>query len=112
MADRYTYVPYIGLGWMVSWGLADLASFGPLPRKLAITAAIAGLAACLMVTAMQVKYWQNSLTLNEHALEVTRGIILRITTWAECWGAGPPGRSYNPFRKGGGNQAGLRGCII
>jgi tetratricopeptide (TPR) repeat protein len=73
MADRYTYVPYIGLGIMVSWGLGDLASLGPRLRELTIFAAAAGLACCMAVTRAQVEHWRNSTVLNEHALAVTSG---------------------------------------
>ena len=76
MADRYTYVPYIGLGLMVSWGLADLASLGPRVRELMIAAAAAGLALCMAVTLAQVRYWRDSIALNEHALAVTSGNYL------------------------------------
>jgi len=76
MADRYTYVPSIGLGIMVSWGLADLASLGPRLRELTIAATAAGLAFCMAVTLAQVRYWRDSVALNEHALAVTSGNYL------------------------------------
>ena len=72
-ADRYTYVPYIGLGLMVSWGLADLIAFRPKLKILIASAGAAGLAACLALTSVQVKYWKDSLTLYNHALAVTSG---------------------------------------
>jgi protein O-mannosyl-transferase len=73
MADRYTYVPYIGLALMVSWGLADLA--GDWPRGRAALASIAALAlgCCLATTRSQVKYWRDSTALYERALKVTSG---------------------------------------
>src|ERR1700722_3858656 len=72
-ADRYTYVPYIGLSLMMSGGLADMAALKPRLKIFAAPAAAAALAACLVATATQVKYWQDSVTLYEHALAVTSG---------------------------------------
>jgi protein O-mannosyl-transferase len=72
-ADRYTYVPYIGLGLMASWGLAELAGIGPRWRVLAVLAAAAGLAGSAAATRSQLKYWRNSEALYEHALAVTSG---------------------------------------
>ena len=76
MADRYTYVPCIGLGLMISWGLADLAARGTPWRALSVVVAVVGLAACVMVTMTQVTYWRNSRTLYEHALAVTQGNLI------------------------------------
>jgi tetratricopeptide (TPR) repeat protein len=71
MADRYTYVPLIGLFVMISWGVVDwLGSWRH--AKLALTAAAASLLGALMVcTFLQVRHWENSLTLFEHTLRVT-----------------------------------------
>lgn len=71
LADRYTYVPYIGPGMIISWGLADLASFGLRYRVTAVSVAMAGLAGCVAVTLRQVTYWQNGMTLFGHAAQVT-----------------------------------------
>jgi len=71
MADRFVYVPLIGLYICIAWGFPEL--FGRRAYKktwLAVLATV--LFAILMaVTWKQVGYWQNSVTLFEHALEVT-----------------------------------------
>jgi Flp pilus assembly protein TadD len=71
MADRYTYVPLIGLFIMISWGVVDwLGSWRY--AKPALTAAATSLLGALMVcTFLQVRHWENSLTLFEHTLRVT-----------------------------------------
>ena len=71
MADRYTYLPSIGIFIIVAWGAAGLLA-GWRYRKivLAISASIV-LAALLLCTRMQVRHWQNSFTLFGHTLEVT-----------------------------------------
>jgi hypothetical protein len=71
MADRYTYVPYIGLFIMIAWGLPEYMR--KLHFKQLGIAIIAG-AAILYVMAgayIQVQYWKNSLILFGHALKVT-----------------------------------------
>ena len=71
MADRYTYVPLIGLFIMVAWGVPDLVGSWRY-AKPALTVAAASLLVALMVcTSFQVKHWENSLSLFEHALRVT-----------------------------------------
>jgi tetratricopeptide (TPR) repeat protein len=71
-ADRYTYIPYIGLFIMLAWGLPQLLSKWP-QRKIAL-----GLSMVIVLTALgicahrQVSYWKNNVTLFSHALEVTQ----------------------------------------
>jgi len=71
MADRYAYVPMIGLFIIIAWGVPDLLRRWP-QRKIIFAissgAVIAGLMIC---TVLQVRYWQNGVTLFEHALRVT-----------------------------------------
>jgi tetratricopeptide (TPR) repeat protein len=70
MADRYTYVPLIGLFIMAAWGGAELAARLPWRRTLlgAIAAVILGSLA--LVTVRQIGYWRDSITLFTHALQV------------------------------------------
>ena len=71
MADRYTYVPHIGLFIAVVWGAGDLASRQPWGRK--ILAALTGVvfASLTVMTWNQISHWRSSITLFEHALRVT-----------------------------------------
>jgi tetratricopeptide (TPR) repeat protein len=71
MADRYTYLPSIGLFIIVAWGMADIAAISRLWRTVMTVGAAALLLACLLVTRHQLSYWQNSVTLFSRALEVT-----------------------------------------
>ncbi|MBW1742974.1 MAG: tetratricopeptide repeat protein [Deltaproteobacteria bacterium] len=71
MADRYTYIPLIGLFVMIAWGLADVVARWPGTRIVAGTAAV-GLILCLSICSqLQARQWENSVTLFEHALDVT-----------------------------------------
>jgi tetratricopeptide (TPR) repeat protein len=70
-ADRYLYVPMVGLGVMLAWGAADLLRH----RPRALTAGLAA-AVCLAYAGAawaQIGYWHDSGTLFTHALEVTEG---------------------------------------
>ncbi|MEW6078093.1 MAG: tetratricopeptide repeat protein [Thermodesulfobacteriota bacterium] len=71
MSDHFTYVPLIGLFIMFSWGLPDLLS--AFPRRRVVLAAVSVLivAACMAVSARQVRFWENTVTLFERTLAVT-----------------------------------------
>ena len=75
-ADRYTYIPMIGLTIMLVWGAADLLRSVPRVRLAAVAlAAIAGV--CLVAVAwIQIGYWRDSCTLFQHAVDVTDGNYL------------------------------------
>jgi tetratricopeptide (TPR) repeat protein len=72
MADRYTYLPSIGIFIMVVWGAVELGTKWRYGRFGLATLAAVSLAALLICTRTQVRYWQSSLTLCKHALEVTK----------------------------------------
>lgn len=69
-ADRYTYVPSIGLTIALVWGAADLLRRWP---RAQIALASAVVLVSLPATRAQVAYWRNSETLFRHALAVTSG---------------------------------------
>ena len=79
MADRYTYVPLIGLFVALTWGVADLLVVGDHGKKKkgqrsvvapAMACTVVGILAIL--TRLQVPYWQDDYALFEHALAVTK----------------------------------------
>jgi tetratricopeptide (TPR) repeat protein len=79
MADRYTYVPLIGIFVALVWGVADAAESAmarlgqPAWKRVALTVpSVAILAACGAMTIRQERYWQDTGTLFRHAIEVTR----------------------------------------
>jgi tetratricopeptide (TPR) repeat protein len=71
MADRFVYVPLIGLFIMIAWGIAEL----PLNRRFKLKgltpAAVATLLLLAVVSWSQVRYWRNSVALFEHTLDLT-----------------------------------------
>jgi len=70
MADRFTYVPMIGLFVMLVWGGWELAGAWRLSR-FAPTAAALALAACAALTFHQLFYWKDSETLFKRMIDVT-----------------------------------------
>ena len=71
MADRYTYIPLIGLFIAIAWGLPEFLAKHRLKKPVLIIAAATTLTALSLVTLSQVRYWTSSHTLFEHALKVT-----------------------------------------
>jgi tetratricopeptide (TPR) repeat protein len=71
MADRFAYLPLIGLFVLVVWSAADLTAAWP--RRQAVVSVLAGavLLACGAMTWTQLGYWQNSVMLFTHAVAVT-----------------------------------------
>ncbi|MSU59275.1 MAG: tetratricopeptide repeat protein [Pedosphaera sp.] len=71
MADRYTYLPLIGIFVLIAWEAAALAGRFPMMKPLLAALAAAVIAACSVVTWKQVAHWRNSEKLFRHALAVT-----------------------------------------
>jgi tetratricopeptide (TPR) repeat protein len=70
IADRYTYVPLIGLFVLVVWGAAEFARGNPLRKTVVAGLGVAAVLACVNLTARQAQRWQSTRTLFEHALRV------------------------------------------
>ncbi len=71
MADRYTYVPLVGLFVIIAWGSSDiLARYRHGRTGLAIISAVI-FALLITTTDLQIRYWKNSIMLNKHAFDVT-----------------------------------------
>jgi tetratricopeptide (TPR) repeat protein len=82
-ADRYTYLPQIGLSVMIAWGLADFLktlSFGRLPRRslakagsrFGVCFAVIIIIALAITARAQVSFWRDSEALWDHTIAVTK----------------------------------------
>lgn len=71
MADRYTYLPAIGLFLMFVWGGSEWLVKLHAPRFVVVLMVTAVIVACSARTRNQLSYWQNTETLFRHSLEVT-----------------------------------------
>jgi Flp pilus assembly protein TadD len=78
-ADRYTYVPLIGVFVMLAWGLADLVAWRPVLRGKLVLAIAVALLACAVLTVRQIGFWHDSRSLWEQALRVTDNNYLAET---------------------------------
>ncbi len=76
-ADRYTYIPHIGLFLAIAWGVPDLVgrllpAGRPERRALLAVPAVAAVSLLAWRAHAQVAYWRSNVTLFQRALEVTR----------------------------------------
>ncbi len=71
MADRYAYVPLIGLFIVAAWGAPELVARWQPARFALPTAAVCVVLACAALARAQVRYWSDSIALWQHALDVT-----------------------------------------
>lgn len=69
MADRYTYLPLIGVFIILAWGAKEIAERTPLSRVPLGIMAAGVLLACTLVTRAQIGYWKNGETLFRHAVD-------------------------------------------
>jgi len=72
MADRYAYVPLIGLFIILAWGAAELAQTLSFPKEGLLVAGLCVVIVLTGVVRLQLSYWRNSFTLFQHALESTQ----------------------------------------
>ncbi len=71
MADRYAYLPFIGLFIMVCWGVADWAGQRKVSVALLAGASVVVLVALSVVAHRQLGYWRDNVVLWTHIIEVT-----------------------------------------
>jgi protein O-mannosyl-transferase len=72
-ADRYTYIPLIGLFMMIAWQVPEMAQSWK-HKTIAISVSATGILSVLWIlTSFQIRHWENSIALFEHALKSTYG---------------------------------------
>jgi hypothetical protein len=71
-ADRYMYIPMVGLGIAVAWSAEHLIRRLPAARIPLLTGTAAVLTAFTVCAALQTAYWRDSETLFGHAIAVTQ----------------------------------------
>ena len=70
MADRYTYLPLIGIFIMIAWLAGDLIPSSRFKIPVLTTASLITLAACFLQTSSQVACWKNGVTLYQRVFDV------------------------------------------
>jgi tetratricopeptide (TPR) repeat protein len=73
MADRWAYVPTIGLFIMLAWGVAEIARHRRYRRVVLAGLSVSALTALLVVSYFQISLWRDSVSLFEHGIQVTGG---------------------------------------
>jgi tetratricopeptide (TPR) repeat protein len=71
MADRYVYIPFVGLFVMAIWGGADWAAGRQIPQKMVAVVALSTLAILSTITHFQELRWHDSVTLWSYVISVT-----------------------------------------
>jgi tetratricopeptide (TPR) repeat protein len=71
MADRYHYLPSIGIGIMMAWGIPDLLKKWNYRKEILLISSAVSILCLSIIAWTQVGYWQNSMTLFSHTLKVT-----------------------------------------
>jgi len=72
MADRYTYVPLIGIFVVIAWGIPDVVAKWPGAQKSLAVAGVFLLLVCSIATWHQAGYWQDTISLSSHAVSVDK----------------------------------------
>ena len=73
MADRYTYIPLIGIFIILAWGGVELASRWRIPPVALGALGSVALVACMALTRIQLAYWKDSETLFRRMIAATEG---------------------------------------
>ena len=73
VADRYAYLPQIGLFVMAVWGVEALGRGRRCRRMASVVAMVAVIVACTLASREQLRHWKDDATLFRHALAVTSG---------------------------------------
>ena len=69
-ADRYTYIPHIGLIMALVWGASYLARRIHIPDRVLKACAVAMMAICIVLTEYQAATWLNTESLWKHSLSI------------------------------------------
>ena len=72
-ADRYTYLPHIGLYLLATWTVSDWSASQPKCRAVVRIAGVAAIVSLASLSWLQTSYWRDSESLWTHALAVTSG---------------------------------------
>jgi tetratricopeptide (TPR) repeat protein len=76
MANRYMYIPMLGLLIIIGWAVNDFITSRPRIRITAMVMGLIVLLSLLILTRIQVRHWQNTLTLFDYTLKVTEDNVL------------------------------------
>ena len=106
MADRYSYLPTVGISIMVVWGACECLAQRPGAKWILGTAAALAIAACMVLTPRQALYWRDSDTLFQHAIQVTKNNYLAYNNLGYFLSnRGEPGEGHAVLQERPANQS-------
>jgi hypothetical protein len=105
MADRYTYLPSIGLLLALVWGVAEFAGGVVWRVRVASGLAVAVLVAFAALTVRQIGYWRDGETIFRHALATTERNYFAHRSLALALASGGPGAGA------GGEEGAAAGAV-
>ena len=73
MADRWAYVPTVGLFIMLSWGVTEITNRWRYQRVVMTCLSVTALTALLIFSYLQISHWRDSVSLFEHGIQTTGG---------------------------------------
>jgi tetratricopeptide (TPR) repeat protein len=97
-ADRYTYVPLIGIFIAVVWGAGELAKRWHFEKAM-IGLGIAVSSVCVVLCWLQLNHWENSVTIWQHTLAACGESTTGHIQLAEALRADHPGAAVEQFRQ-------------
>jgi tetratricopeptide (TPR) repeat protein len=86
MADRYTYIPLIGLFIFIAWGVPDLLKKWQYRKIFLGLSAVVILSVLTVSTLSQASHWKNGITLFENAVKVTENNYKAQNNLGTAWG--------------------------
>ena len=99
MADRYAYIPLVGIFIMIAWGIADLADSKQIGLVVRVIPAVCVLLALSFATNRQLGYWSSNYDLWTHALAVTgRNFIAQDNLGGALLSLGKTDEAYLHFQ--------------
>jgi tetratricopeptide (TPR) repeat protein len=100
MADRYTYIPLIGIYIIIAWGLFDLLGRWRYRKVGLVIIAVALISVLMVVSWKQIGYWKNTVTLLKRAVEVTGANYMAYNNIGQgLLLAGKAGEAIENFKK-------------
>ena len=100
MADRYTYIPGIGLSIMVAWGVPRLIGIRRWKKKVLFSTSAAIIIVFAILARSQAGYWRDTGALYEHTLDVTSGnTFIHDNLGVYLIGQGRPDEAAEHFRE-------------
>jgi Flp pilus assembly protein TadD len=99
IADRYTYIPMIGVALLLVWGLYELTK--QWQHQVVIQSSFAIIVAIVLVarTRQEIPYWQNDVTLWSRAIAVTENNYVAHNCLGIVLGATDPDRALAEFQE-------------